>query len=83
MVLRQTGVFLLEVPLRQYDGYSIRSYLEGAPETVATLLKELHSSSVGGEFNVTLNEHKIAILVFSETERADGGESTGAEAKLE
>jgi hypothetical protein len=38
-VLRQTGVFLLRDPLHQHGGHSIRSYLEGVPEAVATLLK--------------------------------------------
>ncbi|CAM3714673.1 3-keto-5-aminohexanoate cleavage protein [Paracidovorax anthurii] len=53
-VLRRTGVFLREDPVRQHDGHSIRRYLEGAPEAVAVLLGQLHSMSGAPRFDFTL-----------------------------
>jgi hypothetical protein len=72
MVLRRIGVFLREDPLRQHDGHSIRRYLEGVPEAVATLLKELHSSFVDVNFDVILKQQAMAATVIKGAEGKNG-----------
>jgi uncharacterized protein (DUF849 family) len=78
-VLRRVGVFLREDHLRQHDGHSIIRYLEGSPESVRTLLRKLHSSTVDASFDIILRQQGMNDMV---DELVMGKDSWVAGAKL-
>lgn len=53
-LLRRMGVFLQDDPARLDDGHALRRYLQGAPDEIHHLIRQLHWNSDAPHFDGTL-----------------------------